>query len=153
MNPFGLTISPNGSNLYTANAAPDNSFSEFTINADGTLTELSGSPLGEAYTSPVAVFVDKSGGHLYVANEGSSNVAAYSIGSDGGLTLLTNSPFAGNSGANYITGDPSGKFLFVGNQSSSAAIQTFGLDASTGTLTALANTSVGSTPTSIALTH
>jgi 6-phosphogluconolactonase len=96
--------------------------------------------------------VDPSGGYLYVANEGSSNVAGYSIGSDGGITLLTNSPFAGNGEPNFLATDPAGKYLFVGNQSSSAAIQTFSLDKSSGTLAPVANTSVGSTPTSIALT-
>ena len=81
--PFGLTIDPGGKFLYTANSEPDNSISEFTINSDGSLTQLANSPVGESYSSPVALLVDKSGKYLYVANQGSSNLAGYSIGSDG----------------------------------------------------------------------
>jgi 6-phosphogluconolactonase len=88
---------------------------------------------------------------LYVANEVSSNLAAYGIGSDGGLTLLTTSPFGTGSQPSFITSDATGKYLFVGNQSS-PAIQSFRLDGSTGTLTSVKSFPVGSTPTSIALT-
>jgi len=117
------------------------------------LTELSGSPVGEAFTSPVAVLVDPSGGYLYVANEGSSNIAGYSVGSDGGITLLANSPFAGNAEPIFIASDPAGKYLFVSNQSTSPALQTFSLDRSSGTLAAVATTGVGNTSTGIALTQ
>ncbi len=147
-NPYGLAIDPSGSHLYTANTG-DNSISEFTINSDGSLTELSGSPIGESYSTPVALLIDKSGQYLYVANAGSSNLGAYSIGSDGSLTLLTNSPFGTGAQPSFIASDPSGKYLFVGNQSS-PAIQSFSLDASSGTLTSVATYSVGNTPSSIA---
>lgn len=149
-NPYGLAIDPSGAHLYTANAAPDNSISEFTINADGSLTELSGSPIGEAFSGPIALLVDNSGKFLFVANEGSNNLGAYAVGTDGGLTLLTNSPFITGTQPSFIASDPSGKFLFVGNQSS-PAIQSFSLD-DTGTLTSVATYSVGNTPTSIAIT-
>jgi len=151
-NPFGLAIDPGGSHLYTANTG-DNSISEFTINPDGSLTELSGSPIGEAFSAPVALLVDGSGKYLYVANEGSgtSNLAAYAIGSDGGLTLLTNSPFGTAKEPNVIASDPAGRYLFVGNQSG-PVIQSFSLDGSTGTLTSVNTYGVGGTPTSIAVT-
>jgi len=149
-NPYGLAIDPSGAHLYTANTG-DNSISEFTINSDGSLTELSGSPIGEAFSTPLSLLVDNSGKYLYVANEGSTNLGAYGIGSDGGLTLLTNSPFATGSQPSFITSDPTGKYLFVGNQSS-PAIQSFSLATSTGTLTSVASYSVGNTPASIAVT-
>jgi 6-phosphogluconolactonase (cycloisomerase 2 family) len=150
--PYGLAIDPSGTYLYTANFG-DNSISEFTINSDGSLTELSGSPVGGAPTisSPLALLVDNSGKYLYVANSGtSSNLAAYAIGSDGGLTLLTNSPFITNSGPNVIASDPSGKYLFVGNQKT-PEIQSFSLDPSSGTLTSVGSYPVPNTPTSIAI--
>jgi len=148
--PYGLAIDPSGAHLYTANVG-DNSISEFSIDGTtGALTELSGSPIGESYTSPVALLVDNSGKYLYVANEGSGNLAAYAIGSDGALTLLTNSPFTTNAQPSLIVSDPSGKYLFVGNQKS-PAIQSFSLDTSSGTLTSIGSYSVGNTPTSIAM--
>jgi len=150
-NPDGLVINPGGTYLYVANSAPDNSISEFAINSDGSLTELSGSPIGETFTSPVALLVDNSGKYLFVANEGSNNVAGYSIDSDGGLTILSSSPFGTNSQPSFIASDPGGNYLFVGNQASSAMIQSFNLATSSGTLTTVQSYSVGNAPTSIAL--
>ena len=152
-NPYGLAIDPSGAHLYTANTG-DNSISAFTIGTDGSLTPISGFPLGEAYFAPLALLVDNSGKYLYVANSAasSSNLAAYGIGSDGGLTLLSNSPFTTAKAPSFITSDPSGKYLFVGNQQSTFAIQSFSLDGSTGTLTSVNTYTVGGTPTSIAVT-
>jgi 6-phosphogluconolactonase (cycloisomerase 2 family) len=150
-NPYGLVIAPGGGFLYTANTL-DNSISEFTINAtDGSLSPISGSPIGETYSGPVVLFIDKSGAYMYVANQGSTNLAAYSIGSDGTLALLTTSPFGTGAGPSSIAGDSGGKYLFVGNQSS-PVIHSFSLDRSTGALTSVATYSVPGNPTSIAIT-
>lgn len=152
--PYGLAIDPSGSHLYTANFG-DNTISEFTINADGSLTELSGSPIGESSsnTSPVCLLIDNSGKYLYVANQQSAgNLGAYAIGSDGGLSLLSNSPFPTAAQPSFIAADPSGKYLFVGNQSS-PVIQSFNLNGSTGTLTSVASYTPGGTPTSIVVTQ
>jgi 6-phosphogluconolactonase len=97
------------------------------------------------------LLIDKSGKYLYVANQGSGNASAYSIGSDGGLTLLTTSPFATGSQPSFIASDSSGKYLFVGNQSS-PVIQSFSLDTGSGTLTSIGSYSVPATPTSIVIT-
>jgi 6-phosphogluconolactonase (cycloisomerase 2 family) len=152
MNPYGLVIDNAGTHLYTANFS-DNSISAYTIAADGSLALISGFPLGVNLAAPLALFIDNSGKYLYVANEGSNpgNVAAYKIGSDGGLTVLSNSPFGAGSQPNFITSDATGKYLFVGNQSS-PAIQSFSLDGGTGTLTSVKVYSVAGTPSSIALT-
>jgi 6-phosphogluconolactonase (cycloisomerase 2 family) len=99
----------------------------------------------------VNLLIDKSGKYLYVANQGSGNLAAYSIGSDGGLTLLTGSPFATGAQPNFIASDSSGKYLFVGNQSN-PAIQSFSLNTSTGALTSIGSYPVPATPTSIVIT-
>jgi 6-phosphogluconolactonase len=151
-NPDGLAIASSGSFLYTANKL-DNSISEFAINADGSLTALSGSPIGEQFAGPLALSIDKSGTYLYVANQASTNLAAYSIGSDGTLTLLTNSPFGTGTNPSVIATDSGGKYLFVGNQpGSGAAIESFSLASSTGTLTTVATYSLPGNPTSIAIT-
>jgi 6-phosphogluconolactonase len=148
-NPYGLAIDTAGTHLYTANTL-GNSISEFTINSDGSLTQLSNSPIGQTYAAPLALMVDNSGKYLYVANEGSSNLGAYAIGTDGSLTLLTTSPFATGAQPSFVVGDSIGKYLFVGNQSS-PAIQSFSLDASSGTLTSVASYSTSNTTTSIVI--
>ena len=148
-NPYGLVIAPGGGFLYTANTL-DNTISEFTINADGSLSVISGSPIGEQYSSPIALFIDKSGAYLYVANQGSTNLAAYSIGSQGALALLMTSPFSTGANPSVIASDPGGKYLFVGNQSS-PAVQSFSLNTTTGVLTSVATYPVAGRPTSIAI--
>ncbi len=149
--PYGLVIDSGGTHLYTANKN-DSSISAFSINSSGALTLIS--TLGVTSSGPVALFIDKSGKYMYVANQQSSsgNLAAYSIGSDGNLTVLTNSPFATGPQPSFITGDPNGKYLFVGNQST-PVIQSFSLDPGSGTLTSVNSYSVPGTPTSIAVTH
>jgi 6-phosphogluconolactonase len=116
--PYGIAISPNGSYLYTANFG-DNTISEFSIDStSGLLTPIAGSPVGETYTGPVSLLVDPSGKYLYVANQQSSgNVAGYTIGTDGSLSLLTSSPYPTGTQPNFIATDPGGNFLFVGNLS------------------------------------
>jgi len=149
-NPYGLAIDPSGAHLYTANFK-DGTISEFSINSDGSLTEISGSPLNEGYPSPVALLIDKSGKYLFVANQQSSgNIAVYTIGSDGGLTVLGNSPFGTGANPSVLATDPGGNYIFVGNQTS-PAIESFSLNTSNGTLTQVGTYPVGSAPSSIAV--
>jgi 6-phosphogluconolactonase len=138
-NPYGLAISPNGSYLYTANNI-DNSISEFTVST-GSLSQLANSPIGQqsGTTTPVALLIDKTGAFMYVANQGSPNLTGYSIGTDGGVSLLTTSPFSTGAQPSVLASDPAGKYLFVGNQKSPFTIQSFNLNTSSGSLT-LVNT-------------
>jgi 6-phosphogluconolactonase len=152
-NPYGLTIDPTGSFLYTSNYS-SNSISIFAIGSSGSLTKVSGSPIADGYTAPKSVILDPSGANLYVANQGSGNVAAYSITSTTGLpaaltTSTATNAFGTEASPSFLASDPSGKYLFVGNQGSGAGIQTFGV--SGGSLTALAVDRVGNTVTSIAV--
>lgn len=147
--PYGLVINPAGTNLYTANKI-DNSISAFTINSDNSLTLIS--TIGETYTGPVSLFIDKSGMYLFVANQQTSgNLAAFSIGSNGALTVLANSPFATGAQPIFVTGDSSGNYLFVGNQTT-PVIESFNLATSTGTLTEVSTYTVPGAPTSIVIT-
>jgi 6-phosphogluconolactonase (cycloisomerase 2 family) len=150
-NPYGLVINPSGTFLYTANKF-DNSISEFTINSDGSLTALENSPIGESYNAaPVSLLIGKSGAYLYVANQG-SNLAAFDISSAGGLSTLNGSPFSTGPQPSILAADPSGNYLFVGNQSS-PAIQSFAVDTGDGVLTSVDKYSITQgTPTSIVVT-
>ena len=51
----------------------------------------------------------------YVANAGSNNVSAYSIGADGALTPVPRSPFEAGSEPVSVAVDPTGKFAYVAN--------------------------------------
>jgi 6-phosphogluconolactonase len=157
INPNGLTIDPSSTYLYAANTS-SNTISIFAISLagtpPGTLSQVAGSPLATTYTAPVSLILDSKGAFLYVANQGSSNVAVYSISSSTGLpAVLTTSASTGafftEGSPSFLAADPSGKYLFVGNQGSSAGIESFGV--SSGNLTSLFTYSVGSTPSSIAV--
>jgi 6-phosphogluconolactonase len=154
INPYGLAINAGGTFLYAANDnGASSSISIFTIASSGALAEIQGSPIANGYSSPVAMIFDPSGKYLYVANQGSSNVAAYTIDSTG-LPVLTTSttttnPVTTEPSPSFLVADPTGKYLFVGNQGSGAGIQAFGV--SSGSFTALSTYGVGNTPSSIAV--
>ena len=87
-----------------------------------------------------------------MANQGSSNVAVYSISSTTGLPTILNSStttgvFFTESSPSVLAADPGGEYLFVANQGGSAGIQSFSV--SSGNLTALYTYHVGNTPSSI----
>ncbi|MGD0988907.1 MAG: beta-propeller fold lactonase family protein [Candidatus Sulfotelmatobacter sp.] len=155
--PSGLAVSPNGSYLYTANSTA-NSVSIYSIGSSGALTPVTGSPLSANFQHPVAVTVDPKGAYLYVADQGtsqgttggSSNIASFSISSSTGFpAAVTDSPFASESESSFVVLDPTGPYLFVGNQASNAGVQAFGVSA--GSLNTIASYSVGNTPSSIVI--
>ncbi|MGA8503821.1 MAG: beta-propeller fold lactonase family protein [Candidatus Sulfotelmatobacter sp.] len=158
VNPNGLVIDPSGSYLYVANTQ-SNSISILSISPPntppGTLQEVIGSPLEDTqYIYPFALLMDPKGQYLYVANQGSSNVAVYSIDSTTGLpTALTTSTSAGafttEGSPSFLVEDPNGNYLFVGNEGGSPGIQAFGVNS--GNLNPLLTYGVGNTPTSIAV--
>ncbi len=160
--PNGLAIGPSGSYLYVANTQ-SNSISIFAIGATGTppgsLSQIPGSPLAVNYIGPVSLSFDPKGSYLYVANQGSNNVAVFSIASNGLPSLFTGSTtnngttstgaFFTEGNPSYLASDPSGNYLYVGNQGGSVGIQAF--TASGGVLTDIYTYRVGNTPTSIAV--
>ena len=153
INPNGLAIDPKGAYLYAANTSSA-SISIFSIGSSGALSPVSGSPLADTYTAPVSLILDPKGAYLYVANQGANNVGVYSISSTGLPTVLTSSTTTGafvtETSPSFLVADPSGEYLFVGNQGSSAAgIQAFSV--SGGNLTVLYTYNVGNTPSSIAV--
>jgi 6-phosphogluconolactonase len=156
LNPAGLVIDPAGAHLYAGNnAASSSSISIFDIGSTGSLTQVAGSPLNDSnYSSPIWMTFDPNGQYLYVANEGSNNVTAYSINSTTGLpsaltTTITTNAFATESNPSFVTLDPGGEYLFVGNQLAPAGIQVFTV--SSGTLTVIKDYPVGNTVSSIAV--
>jgi 6-phosphogluconolactonase len=157
VNPNGLAIDPTGTYLYAANTA-SNSISIFTIASSGAnagaLTEVPGSPFDDIYDDPFALILDSAGQYLYVANQVSNNVAVYSITSSTGspvalTTSTTTFAFTTETSPSFLAFDPSGKYLFVGNQGSSAGIEAFSV--SSGNLTYLYTYAVGNTPSSLAV--
>jgi YVTN family beta-propeller protein len=120
--PQSVTVDPTGRFLYVANKGSGN-VSAYNINpTTGALTAISASPF-MAEGAPQSVTVDPTGRFVYVANQGSNDISAYRINA-GALTLISGSPFPAcpalvTCDPEAVTVDPSGKFVYVANSSSS----------------------------------
>jgi 6-phosphogluconolactonase len=152
VNPNGLAIDPTGTFLYAGNTS-SNSISIFTIASTGALAQVPQSPIN-SYNDPVALLLDSKGQFLYAADQGANNVAVYSITSGTGFPIgLTTSTstfsFVTEASPSVLALDPDGGHLFVGNQGSSAGIQSF--QVSSGNLNPIFTYKVGNTPSSIAV--
>jgi 6-phosphogluconolactonase len=91
--PKGLTIDPQGALLYTANAGSNN-VSGFVIDSSsGALGAVTGSPFATGGVGPSAVAVDATTSLLYVTEQTTHDVAAFSISGNGALKPIAGSPF------------------------------------------------------------
>ena len=84
---------------------------------------------------------------VYVTNEGSNNISAYSIdATSGALTPVAGSPFGTDSGPNAVAGNVTGTFAFVANQNypnGSGSVSVYSIDATSGALTPVTGSPFG----------
>jgi 6-phosphogluconolactonase len=97
--PVAVAVDSTGTLLYSANFG-SNDVSAFKVSS-GVLTAVAGSPFATAgsgvidASQPVFLTVDPTNGFLYVANQGSRSIAAFTIkASDGTLSFVTNPPLS-----------------------------------------------------------
>ena len=141
--------------LYAADAAA-NQVWQFQVNtSSGTLgaPAPSTSVVGVAAGSvPSGVAVDPCNRFVYVANQVSNNVSAYTISPTDGSLISVGPATSAGSGPGPIAIDPLGNFVYVVNKLSNQ-ISAFRIGAAMGTLTALnpATVATGTTPDSIAI--
>lgn len=114
-NRIGAAIA--GDLLFAANTGSD-TISVFKINpSSGVLTPVPGSPFATGNpggnAAGISVAATPDGKFLMAASFGSSNVAVFSIGSNGALSPIAGSPFLAQSNPFSITISPNGKFLAV----------------------------------------
>ncbi len=126
--PGAVAISSDTRYLYVVNGGSDN-VTAFNIGAAGVLTSVpqaagNSNPVSVGGSHPTSVAISKLGRFLYVANSGSNDVSAFSIGGTGLLTLI---PPSGTSRNPISTGgkapkgiaiSPNGSFLYVANSGS-----------------------------------
>jgi 6-phosphogluconolactonase (cycloisomerase 2 family) len=135
----------NGKFLYVNNNAAANFVSAFTINADGTLVEITGSPFttagvgsGGGYFAANPIALARTKKVLYAANKGDDTISAFSIDATTGVLTAIGTPVAsgatqGSSGSLVVNAAET--FLFVANDASNS-ISVFAI-AADGTLTAV----------------
>jgi 6-phosphogluconolactonase (cycloisomerase 2 family) len=115
-NPQAIIVSPDAEFIYTANKDSDN-ISGFAIAADGSLTELAGSPFGATDGArDLSVLSLASGDYLYVTalNEATDRLQAFHIGASGDLVKIDGDPTGTNPTSLVVA--PEGDFLWIGNQ-------------------------------------
>jgi 6-phosphogluconolactonase (cycloisomerase 2 family) len=141
--------------LYAADAAT-NQVWQFQVNtSSGALgppapsTSVVGAAAGSV---PSGVAVDPCNRFVYVANEVSNNVSAYTISPADGSLISVGPATSTGSGPGPVAIDPLGNFLYVVNKSSNQ-ISGYRISAAMGTLTPLspATVATGTTPDSIAI--
>jgi 6-phosphogluconolactonase (cycloisomerase 2 family) len=133
---MGVAIDSTGTYLYSANCR-DGTVSGYTINSNGSLSAITGSPFqfqGGAPTNiPSAVAIYPAGGYLYVTDSAANTVTAYSYNLAGALTEVGTPQPVGTSPTGVAI-DPTGSFLYVAN-SGNGTVSTFTINSSTGALT------------------
>jgi 6-phosphogluconolactonase (cycloisomerase 2 family) len=130
-----MKISANGQLLAVSNVA---SVSVFSINPDGSLTAVSGSPFAETGTATLAGLDFSSTSGLLYGAEASATASladAWTVGGNGALSAITGSPFSiGAINSNVVLLSPNDSFLFASN-TGSASLTSFSVAA--GSLTSL----------------
>lgn len=110
-----FTSNPSGTLLFKTDPGAyqgESNVHIYQIGSGGVLTEASGSPVALPF-SPEEITMDGLGNYLYIIavplNGSTTEVAAYSVSSEGALTAVSGSPF------NYpmagVAGDASGQYL------------------------------------------
>jgi 6-phosphogluconolactonase (cycloisomerase 2 family) len=139
ISPLNMKLSPSGGFLYVTGST--GSVEAFTVTA-GALKVLGGFQTNGI--SPYGLAIDPTGTYLYTANFGSNSISEFTIGSNGALAAMSNSPLGGASLTAPISllVDPSGKYLYVANDVSSGSIAAFSIGAG-GALTPLTTSTFG----------
>jgi 6-phosphogluconolactonase len=100
--PLGIGIDPQGALLFAANSG-SNTVSAYVIDStSGALGQVSGSPFPTGGVGPSAVAVDTTTSFVYVTEQASHDIAAFSIASNGALQAITGSPFGVAASASTI---------------------------------------------------
>jgi 6-phosphogluconolactonase len=144
----GVAVDPTGKFLYISNLS-SGIVSAYTINASsGALTAVPGSPFESAGGS-VAVAMHPTGKFLYVTSVpynfsgGPGGVSAFTINAgSGALTVVPGSPFSTGPQPESVVVHPTGKFVYVSNESQCATcppgtISAYSVNASSGALTTI----------------
>lgn len=148
--PESMAVTPQGAFLYVNNPS-DDTISAFSVDLDGFLTPVPGSPFA-VDTRALALTTD--GDHLFVANgSGSDTISVYAIGSNGGLSEISGSPFSsGGSATQHLALSRTGQYLIATNAGSDD-FSVFAVNALSGALTAVTGSpfATGDEPQGIAV--
>lgn len=136
-NPDIIAVHPSGKFVYTD--AGFVGFHGYTLDADGSLTPIPGSPFPAPNCRPAAMTIPPNGKFLYVVND-YGYMWAYSIDQNSGvLTALSGTPWNTGVSGNALIADATSKYLYVEQDTGaySSNIVVYSINNTTGALTAL----------------
>ena len=157
--PLGVSVDPFTTDLvYVANALdnPGSVSAYTTTSSTCILTPVPGSPFSDPalVSAPASVVVDQTGSFVYVANEFSNSVSAFSINLNPGprnnppfgkLTAIGPPAAAGTCPISVVAGSSGQNFIYVSNDGSND-VSAYTYNAGTGALTALPRVPAGNFP-------
>jgi 6-phosphogluconolactonase (cycloisomerase 2 family) len=125
-----------GDYLYVENG--DNTLSAFAVAKNGALSPVTGSPFDSNTNSPgaFAIAIDPKGPYLYTTGSVSNNIAQFSIGAGGVLSLVSSST-NGEGSPGFTTLSKSDGVLYVADTTGGGSIGAFSVQKGSGALTAL----------------
>jgi len=141
---YGVAMSINNKFLYSANYTSQ-TVTAFAINPINGSLAMIGSPMTTDARGPNGLFAHPGGQFLYITNYASHSISAYSVGNNGVLSQVPNSPFSALPARNLngITGSSDGRFIFAaasGGLPNTNGIAAFTVNTSTGELTLVSGT-------------
>jgi 6-phosphogluconolactonase (cycloisomerase 2 family) len=159
-----LAVDPKAGFLYATDFA-NSTVVGFSIQSNGALSNVGGSPFALDGVSPLGIAIDATGTFLYAGDRqinpfvsgSTGSISGLKInGSSGALTPLARSPFttgANTTAAGYMTIDPKNQFLYNSNPNDNS-ITVSAINTTTGVLTQVTGTpfSLGTEPSWITVT-
>lgn len=162
--PMSVAVDPQGRYVYVANEGDDTISAYTRSTVTGLLTPITGSPFSlpsSADIAPRSIAVDPTGKFVYVANWGAntspSTISMFSIDTAGTGSLTPGAltgvgSIAAGARPNLITVSPSGKHVYVTNETGDSVMVYSIANLATGGLNYIGFVSVpGSTPTGISI--
>ncbi len=136
-NPMLVAVHPSGRFVYTD--AGFVGFYGYSLDADGSLTPIPGSPFAAPNCRPSVMTIPPNGKFLYVGND-YGYMWGFSIDQNSGaLTALSGLPWNLGFSGRALTADPASKYLYVGSDAgyNDANIAVYSIDSTSGALTAV----------------
>src|SRR6185437_5556937 len=129
--PIAMVIAPNAPRLYVANRDSSDISAYLIDPTNGNLGAVPGSPFSvpgpqasPTPQNPQSITITPAGNFLYTANTTQGTISAFSVGSDGSLTPITDPLPVGAAGTSpsFIAVHPSGSFLYAADPASNAVL-------------------------------
>jgi DNA-binding beta-propeller fold protein YncE len=121
----GIAITPDGAHLYVTNmngGGKGGNVSAFSIQPDGGLSPVPGSPFYTDGETSRSASVAPDGRHLFVGNASSYDISVFAIGADGALAPVPGSPFPTEAAVLGVAVSPDGGHLYAAHVGGAANI-------------------------------